>query len=200
MKTLGVGRDASQAADIRRCRSSTGPALPESRRVPARRSTSSARDAGARRLAVLDVGGARRSGRRETGSYRAADHVGIQREEILDVAAVARQIAELLLVEPAGDRLAFERDVVLPFRGDRDDVLEPTHLQVEGGEHGGRGAEHHPGRCTFLKPLSEAVTVQVPGRRLGASNNPSASVCTSRLTLVDSSVMTTLAPGTICCC
>ena len=57
-----------------------------------------------------------------------------------------------------------------------------------------------PVRCAFLKPVNVAVTVYVPERRFGSSNRPCASVCASRATPVDSSVTTTVAPGTTCCC
>ena len=96
----------------------------------------------------------------ELDAVEAADDVRVQREEVLDVAAVARQIAQLLLVEPAGDRLALERDVVLPLGRDRDDVLEPADLEVEvRARRPRRRAGRTPVRCTFLKPLRVAVTV-----------------------------------------
>ena len=42
----------------------------------------------------------------ELDGVEAADDVGVEREEVLDVPAVARQVAQLLLVEAAGDRRA----------------------------------------------------------------------------------------------
>ena len=45
-------------------------------------------------------------------SSHAADDVRVQQQERLDVARVARQVVQLLLVEAAADRLALERDVV----------------------------------------------------------------------------------------
>ena len=56
-----------------------------------------------RRLAVLDVRHAVRFAAEELDVVAAADHVRVEEQERLDVAAVPRQIVELLLVESASD-------------------------------------------------------------------------------------------------
>ena len=81
----------------------------------------------------------------------AADDVRVERQEVLDVAAVARQVAQLLLVEAARDRLALERDVVLPFGGHGDHVLEAADFELQVGSDDRRGAQHDAGALHFLE-------------------------------------------------
>ena len=94
-----------------------------------------------------------RASAKELNAVEAADDVGVQREKVLDVAAVARQIAQLLLVEAAGDGLALERDVVLAFGPDGDDVLEASELEVEIGSHD-RGRAQHDAAALHLPESS----------------------------------------------
>ena len=88
-------------------------------------------DSRAGRLAVLDIRRAVGAAAEELDAVEAADDVGIEREEVLHVAAVSGKVAKLLLVDPADDRGALERDVVLPFGADGDHVLEAADFEAQ---------------------------------------------------------------------
>jgi len=101
-----------------------------------------AEDARARGLSVLDVRRAVGPPAQELNAVEAADDVWVERQEVLDVSAVPRQVAQLLLVEPSCNRLALERDVVLSFGAHGDDVFETAHFQVQiGADDRGRAQD-----------------------------------------------------------
>ena len=74
-------------------------------------------------------------------SSAAADDVGVEEQERLDVAAVARQVVELLLVEAARDGLAVERDVVERVGGDGDRFADAAQLERDVDQRGARSAQ-----------------------------------------------------------
>src|SRR5262249_30673605 len=110
-----------------------------------------AEDPRARGLAVLHVRRAVGAAAEELNAVEPADDVRVEREEVLDVAAVARQIAQLLLVEATRDRLALERDVVLSLRRHHDDFVEASELELKVGARDGRGPEEKPGALDGLE-------------------------------------------------
>ena len=144
---LGRDDDAGQAAELRAVR--VGEHLHLGDRVEAGRGIGQlAEDAGRGRLAVLDVRGAVGAAAEELDRVEAADDVGVEREEVLDVAAVARQVAQLLGVQAAGDGLALDGDV-LALGDHGDDAFEAADLEVQ-VDHPRRRPEHDAGALTFL--------------------------------------------------
>jgi hypothetical protein len=116
---LGRHEDAGQTTVLRAVR--VGQDLHFRDGVEAgRRVADGAEDRVGRGLAVLDVGDAVGAAAQELDVVGAAEHVRVQEQERLDVAAVARQVVELLLVQAARDGAAVRRDVVDRFRGDGD--------------------------------------------------------------------------------
>ena len=109
-----------------------------------------AEDAGRRGLAILHVRRAIGASAEELDGIEAADDVGVEREEVLDVAAVARQVAQLLGVEPAGDGLALERDV-LTLGDHRDDVLEVADFELQVGTGHRRRTQDDAGATARLE-------------------------------------------------
>ena len=108
-----------------------------------RRVADGAEDGVGRRLSVLDVRHAVGLGAQELDVIGAADHVRVEQQEGLDVAAIARQVVELLLVEAADNGLALERDVVARFSGDGDDLVEAAELERDVHERRTGGSHEH---------------------------------------------------------
>ncbi len=119
-------------------------------RVEARSRVADGAEDGVRRcLSVLDVRHAVRLGAQELDVIGAADHVGVEEQERLDIATVARQIVELLLIEAADNGLALERDVVVRFARDGDRLVDAAEL--EGDVHERRaGGSHENARSLEL--------------------------------------------------
>ena len=104
-----------------------------------------------RGLAVLDVGDAVGPAAQELDVVASAQHVRVQEQEGLDVAAAAGEVAELLLVEPPGDGLALQGDVAEGLRGDGDRLRHGAQLQLHVHERGAGRAEHHAGLLGLLE-------------------------------------------------
>ena len=105
-------------------------------------------------------------------SSRAAEDVRVQEQEGLDVAAAARQVAELLLVEAARDGLALQRDVVGGVRGHGDGLGHRAQLELRVHAGGPRRAQHDAGLLVFLEVRSDhldAVGAGLEVRRLEAA-------------------------------
>ena len=81
----------------------------------------------------------------------AADDVRVEEQEGLDVAAVARQVAQLLLVEAASDRLAVERDVVDRLGRDGHRLVHASDLERDVDQRGRRRAHEHTGPLGLLE-------------------------------------------------
>ena len=104
-----------------------------------------------RRLTVLDVGDAVSLAAEELDIAAAAHDVGIEEQERLDVAAVARQIVELLLVEAARDGLAVERDVIEGVRRNRDRLVDVANLERYVDERRAGRPQDHARSLEFLE-------------------------------------------------
>src|SRR6185295_20150279 len=89
-----------------------------------------------------DVADAVAPAAQELDVVEAAEDVRVQQQERLDVAAVPRQVVELLLVEPAGDGPTVERDVVERLAGDDDRLGPPAELEPGVDARGARRPQH----------------------------------------------------------
>ena len=116
------------------------------RRVPHR-----TEDGVGRGLSVLDVAHAVAAATQELDVVEAAEHVRVQQQEGLDVPAAPGQVVELLLVEPAGDGAAVERDVVKGFRGHHDRFGPTAQLELGIDARGTRRPQEEPRPLVFLE-------------------------------------------------
>ena len=125
-------------------------------RIEARRGvTDRSEDGVCRCLAILDVRHAVRLAAQELDVVGATDDVGVEEQERLDVAAVARKIVELLLIEPAGDGRVVERDVVDQIGGHGDRLVQAAQLEGDVHQRGARGAQHDTGPLELLEVLCD---------------------------------------------
>ncbi len=117
-----------------------------------RRIADRAEDGVGRGLPVLDVRDAvgLRAQELDVG-VAAADDVRVEQEERLDVARVARQVAQLLGIEAARDRAAVERDVVLRVGRDRDGLAHAADFERDIDERGRRRAHHDASSLELLE-------------------------------------------------
>ena len=136
-----------------------------------RRVADRAEDRVGRGLAVLDVADAVGPAAQELDVVAAADDVRVQQQERLDVAAVARQVVQLLLVEAAAIGLAVERDVVERVGRDRDGLAHAADFERDVRRSAVPAARSdHAGPLELLEVRASTTSTRyVPGRRLDAS-------------------------------
>ena len=136
---LGRDDDTGEAAELRAVR--VGEHLHFGDGIQARCGVGQlTEDPGRGRLPVLDVRGAVGASAQELNRVEAADDVRVEGQEVLDVAAVAGQVAQLLCVQAACDRRALHGDV-LALGDHGDDVLERAHFELDIGAGHRRGPQ-----------------------------------------------------------
>ena len=96
-------------------------------------------------------------------SSAAADHVGVEEQERLDIAAVARKVVELLLVETARDGLAIERDVVDRIGRDGDRFVDAADGQGDVHQSGAGRAQDNARSLEFLEVRRHDLDPVGPG-------------------------------------